>query len=105
MRTHLITGTSRRANRTAARALAIFAVAAIAGGCAMNETQQRTATGAGVGALGGALIGGNRQGAAIGAAVGAAGGFLYDQSQQRQSAQAENARLRQENEALRRANQ
>ena len=51
--------------------------------------------------LGGALIGTSRESAAIGAAVGAAGGFLYDQVNQRQDTQSENARLRQENEALR----
>jgi hypothetical protein len=52
----------------------------------LNETQQRTATGAlGGGAVGG-LIGsfsGNAGfGALLGAGVGGAGGFLYDQSQQ-----------------------
>lgn len=70
-------------------------------GCAMNETQQRTATGAAVGALGGALLGTSRESAAIGAAVGAAGGFLFDQVNKRESAQTENERLRQENERLR----
>jgi uncharacterized protein HemX len=70
-------------------------------GCAMTETQQRTGTGAAIGALGGALLGTSRESAAIGAAVGAAGGYLFDQHQQRQSAQTENAQLRQENERLR----
>lgn len=67
----------------------------------MNETQQRTGTGAAIGALGGALIGTSRESAAIGAAVGAAGGFLYDQFQQRESTNAENAQLRAENAQLR----
>ncbi len=54
----------------------------------MNQTQQRTATGAlGGGAVGG-LIGsfsGNAGlGALLGAGVGGAGGYLYDQSQQSQ---------------------
>ena len=70
-------------------------------GCAMTETQQRTGTGAAIGALGGAVLGTSRQSAAIGAAVGAAGGYLFDQHQQRQDAQAENARLQQENARLR----
>jgi uncharacterized protein HemX len=47
------------------------------------------------------VLGTSRQSAAIGAAVGAAGGYLFDQHQQRQSAQTENAQLRQENERLR----
>lgn len=76
-------------------------MALLASGCAMNETQQRTGTGAAIGALGGALIGTSRESAAIGAAVGAAGGFLFDQYHQRGDAQAENERLRQENERLR----
>ena len=53
-------------------------------GCAgMNDTQQRTLTGAAGGAAGGAVIGaiaGNAGlGAVIGAGVGAAGGYVYDQ--------------------------
>lgn len=51
----------------------------------MNDTQQRTlsgaAIGAGSGAALGALTGGSAAGgAAIGAAAGAAGGYIYDQS-------------------------
>lgn len=95
------TGTRRMANKFNRCALAVLAFAALTGGCAMNDTQQRTASGAAIGALGGALIGTSRESAAIGAAVGAAGGFLYDQVNQRQDTQTENARLRQENEALR----
>ena len=69
-----------------------LAVALVAGlglsGCAgLNDTQQRTATGAlGGGAIGG-LIGsftGNAGlGALLGAGAGGAGGYLYDQSQGR----------------------
>ena len=48
----------------------------------MNDTQQRTLTGAGAGAAGGAIIGafaGNvGLGAVIGAGAGATGGYLYD---------------------------
>jgi hypothetical protein len=72
----------------------------IVSGCAMNETQQRTGTGAAIGALGGALLGTSRESAAIGAAVGAAGGYLYDQSSKRTETQAENDQLRRENQRL-----
>lgn len=56
-------------------------------GCAgLNDTQQRTATGAlGGGAVGGILgsFSGNAGlGALLGAGVGGAGGYLYDQSVQ-----------------------
>lgn len=59
----------------------------VAGGLAacsnMSSTEQRTLSGAGIGAAGGAAIGGLATGkpltgAAIGAAAGAAGGWLYD---------------------------
>jgi uncharacterized protein HemX len=73
----------------------------VASGCAMNETQKRTGTGAAIGALGGALLGSSRESAAIGAAVGAAGGYLYDQHSKKEDAQSENEQLRQENERLR----
>ncbi len=51
----------------------------------MNDTQQRTLSGvgigAGVGAVGSAVTGGSPvAGAAVGAAVGGAGGYIYDQS-------------------------
>lgn len=83
------------------RVAALLALTILLGsGCAMNETQQRTGTGAAIGAIGGALIGTSRESAAIGAAVGAAGGFLFDQYQQRSDAQTENAQLRQENARL-----
>jgi len=57
------------------------------GACSnMNSTQQRTLSGAGIGAAGGAAIGAIAGGsvagaAALGAAGGAAAGYIYDQSQ------------------------
>jgi uncharacterized membrane protein len=75
-------------------------IAVVSAGCAMNETQQRTGTGAAIGAIGGALLGTSRESAAIGAAVGAAGGYLYDQYQKREDTDAENAKLRAENAQL-----
>ena len=100
MHTHRITGRYPKGSRVTSRAIVLLAVAAFGGGCAMNETQQRAGTGAAIGALGGALIGTSRESAAIGAVVGAAGGFLYDQVNKREDTQAENERLRRENEAL-----
>ena len=73
----------------------------VASGCAMNETGQRTGTGAAIGALGGAVLGTSRESAAIGAAVGAAGGYLYDQHEKRETSQSQNEQLRMENERLR----
>lgn len=73
----------------------------VASGCAMNETGQRTGTGAAIGALGGAVLGTSRESAAIGAAVGAAGGYLYDQHDKRETAQTSNTQLQQENQQLR----
>ena len=67
--------------------------------CTMNETQQRTGSGAAIGAAAGALIGG-RSGAAWGAALGAGGGYLVDQTKKRESTEAENQRLREENYRL-----
>ncbi len=54
----------------------------------MNNTQQRTLSGAaigtGVGAVGGSMTGGCVScGAAIGAAAGAGAGYIYDQSEKR----------------------
>ncbi|AVO49578.1 hypothetical protein C6568_10095 [Melaminivora suipulveris] len=69
----------------ASLSLALFAV-----GCAdMTDTQRRTATGAGVGALGGAAIGavtgGNAgTGAVLGAGVGALGTYIWSQRMERQ---------------------
>ena len=81
-------------------ALLLVLSALVASGCAMNQTQERTGTGAAIGALGGALLGTSRESAAIGAAVGAAGGYLYDQYQKREDAEAENRQLQQENQQL-----
>ena len=69
------------------------------GACTMSETQQRTGSGAALGAAAGALIGGS-SGAAWGAAVGAGGGYLVDQTKKRESTDAENQRLREENYRL-----
>ena len=81
--------------------LLIVFSALVANGCTMSQTQERTGTGAAIGALGGALLGTSRESAAIGAAVGAAGGYLYDQYKKREDAEAENKQLQQENEQLR----
>lgn len=73
-------------------ALVVYSLSAalLAAGCAnMSDTQRRTATGAGIGALGGAavgaLAGGHAgAGAAIGAGVGALGGYVWSQKMERQ---------------------
>jgi hypothetical protein len=69
--------------RLAVPLVAALGLSACAG---MNDTQQRTATGAlGGGAVGGIIgsFSGNAGlGALLGAGVGGAGGYLYDQSQQ-----------------------
>lgn len=62
----------------------VLSLAACAG---MSDTQQRTLSGAGigagVGAVGAAATGHSAVGgAAIGAAAGAAGGYIYDQSKE-----------------------
>jgi hypothetical protein len=84
----------------AGRMLLIVTLAVPVGACTMTETQQRTGSGAAIGAIAGGLLGG-RKGAAIGAAVGAGGGYLVDQQKKREGAEAENQRLREENEQLR----
>jgi len=59
-------------------------------GCAnMSSGEQRTLSGAGIGAAAGALVGGLATGrpltgAAFGAAAGAAGGWLYDRHEKSQ---------------------
>ena len=68
----------------------------------MNETRQRTGSGAAIGAAAGALLGG-KSGAAWGAALGAGGGYLVDQTKKRESTEAENQRLREENYRLQQA--
>ncbi len=82
------------------RMFLIVSLALAGGACTMNETQQRVGSGAAMGAAAGALLGG-RKGAAIGAAAGAGGGYLVDQHKKRESAEAENQRLREENARLR----
>ncbi|MFC7475452.1 glycine zipper domain-containing protein [Dankookia sp. GCM10030260] len=69
-------------------AILLLAGLGLAGCGDLNQTQQRTATGA----LGGAAVGGvlgsftgnAGLGALLGAGVGGGGGYLYDQSQQSQ---------------------
>lgn len=84
---------------TSLRVFLVVSLALAVGACTMTETQQRTGSGAAIGAAAGALIGG-RSGAAWGAAVGAGGGYLVDQQKKRESAEAENQRLREENYRL-----
>ena len=75
------------------RPTSVIVVSAIAlglGGCAnMTTTEQRTVSGAAIGALGGTAIAAIAEhnlatGAAIGAGVGAAAGYLYSLSHDRQ---------------------
>ena len=69
--------------------VAVLALVFMLAGCAgMSTTQQRTLSGAAIGAGGGAAIGAITGGspgvgAAVGAGAGALGGYLYDQSQRR----------------------
>jgi len=101
MHTDPNTGIHRADTKSLRRGASLLALTILLGsGCAMNETQQRTGTGAAIGALGGALIGTSRESAAIGAAVGAAGGYLFDRHQTNSATEAENERLRQENARL-----
>lgn len=70
--------------------LALVAALAL-GACGdMSATQQRTLSGAGIGAAGGALIGSITGdagwGALIGAGAGAAGGYLYDRTKKNEDA-------------------
>lgn len=73
------------------------AVLALATGCAnMDDTQRRTATGAGVGALAGAVIGSATGGSAgtgavVGAGVGALGTYIWSQNMERQKRDMERA--------------
>jgi osmotically inducible lipoprotein OsmB len=96
--------------RLAAPLLVVFAV--LVGACTMNETEQRTVSGAGIGAVvgaaGGALFGaiagvpgtGAAIGAAVGTAIGGAGGYIYDQHKKTEDAQAETQQLKQQNQQL-----
>lgn len=67
-------------------AIPVVMLAVLAACSGMNTTEQRTLSGAAIGAVGGAAIGGIAggdvgTGALVGAGVGAAAGYLYDQSQ------------------------
>ena len=77
--------------------LAASAAVLLATGCAnMDDTQRRTATGAGVGALAGAVIGSATGGSAgtgavVGAGVGALGTYIWSQNMERQKREMEQA--------------
>ena len=77
--------------------LGVSAAVILATGCAsMDDTQRRTATGAGVGALAGAVIGsatgGNAgTGAVLGAGVGALGTYIWSQHMEQQRRDMEQA--------------
>ena len=77
--------------------LAASAAVLLATGCAnMDDTQRRTATGAGVGALAGAVIGSATGGSAgtgavVGAGVGALGTYIWSQNMERQKREMEHA--------------
>lgn len=101
--------------RLVAPLLLVFAV--FLGGCTMNETEQRTVSGAGIGAAGGAALGaiagafagvpgmGAAIGAAGGAAIGGTAGYVIDQRDKRQAAEARNRQLEAQNRQLRQQNQ
>jgi outer membrane protein OmpA-like peptidoglycan-associated protein len=79
-------------------ACAALAVAGLSGCANMNETQQGTAKGAGIGALAGAVLGaatngskGAATGAILGGAVGAGGGYIWSKKMQDQKAAMERA--------------
>jgi hypothetical protein len=73
-------------SRIIAAGMGVLLILAVAGCSNLNSTEQRTLTGAGIGAAGGAALGavtgglGIGTGALIGAGVGAAGGYIYDQT-------------------------
>jgi len=77
--------------------LSATAVVILATGCAsMDDTQRRTATGAGIGALAGAVIGSATGGSAgtgavVGAGVGALGTYIWSQNMERQKREMERA--------------
>jgi len=76
--------------KTRKQILAVCLVAGLTGCSNMSTTEQRTLSGAGIGAAGGALIGSLNnghaagRGALIGTAAGALGGFLYDKHEKAQ---------------------
>ena len=75
----------------------VTATVVLATGCAsMDDTQRRTATGAGIGALAGAVIGSATGGSAgtgavVGAGVGALGTYIWSQNMERQKRDMERA--------------
>ena len=76
----------------------VLAIAVLAGCANMNETQQDTAKGAGIGALAGAVLGaavggsrGAATGAVLGGAAGAVGGNIWSKKMQDQKAAMEKA--------------
>lgn len=77
--------------------IGLSAAALLLGGCAnMDDTQRRTATGAGIGAIAGAVISsatGGRAGtgAVVGAGVGALGTYIWSQNMERQKREMEQA--------------
>ena len=77
--------------------IGVTAAVVLATGCAsMDDTQRRTATGAGVGALAGAVIGSATgghagTGAVLGAGVGALGTYIWSQNMERQKRDMEQA--------------
>lgn len=95
----------------------LIAFVVILGGCTMDQTEQRTVSGAGIGAAGGAALGaiigafagapgaGAAIGAAAGTAVGAGTGYIVDQRAKRQQADARARQLEAENQQLRQQNQ
>jgi len=95
--------------------LLVFAV--VLGGCTMDQTEQRTFSGAGIGAAGGAALGaiagafagvpgmGAAIGAGAGAAIGGGAGYIVDQKDKREAAEAKNRQLEAENRQLRQQNQ
>ena len=61
------------------KAASIVCVFALSGCAGMSDTEQRTLSGAGIGAAGGTIIGAIAGNAGLGAAIGtAAGGYIYD---------------------------
>lgn len=77
--------------------LGVTAAVILATGCAsMDDTQRRTATGAGIGAVAGAVIGSATGGSAgtgavVGAGVGALGTYIWSQNMERQKREMEQA--------------
>ena len=77
--------------------LGVSAAVILATGCAsMDDTQRRTATGAGVGAVAGAVVGAATggsvgTGAVLGAGVGALGTYIWSQNMERQKREMEQA--------------